>query len=209
MYGIGKIIGLGGASAECRCRLEVPMAIARPYTGCALVMGVLSSAEDVRDRLFEALEDAFGPVLKVGPSMDFPYTDYYDDEMGARPVRYFVMFRDLVDPSSLADIKTTTNALELSFAVPPGNAQGRRINLDPGILSLSSFILATCKDRSHRIPLRDGIYGETTLIYQDKDFQRLPWTYADYSSDEVKAVLRSFRDEYRRILREGSKAPER
>ena len=76
------------------------------------------------------------------------------------------------------------------------------MNLDPGLLSLSNFILATCKDRSHRIPLRDGIYAETTLIYQDKDFQRLPWTYADYSSDEIKAVLRGFREKFKKMLKD-------
>jgi len=177
------------------------MAVARPYTDCALVMGVLSSAEDERGRLLSVLEEAFGPIQLASPTMDFSYTDYYDNEMGSRHVRYLLMFRNLVDPSTLADIKTATNRMELSFAVPAGCASGRRVNLDPGVLSLSNFILATCKDRSHRIPLKDGIYAETTLIYQNKDFQRLPWTYADYSSDEVRAVLRSFRDEYRRLLK--------
>ncbi|MBR0521438.1 MAG: DUF4416 family protein [Spirochaetales bacterium] len=38
-------------------------------------------------------------------------------------------------------------------------------------------------------------------MYQDHDFQRLPWTYADYSSDEVRSVLRSFRSRYRELLR--------
>ena len=90
-----------------------------------------------------------------------------------------------------------TPELEKQFSLD-GN---RRINLDPGTLSLANLILATCKDRSHRIPLKDGIYGETTLIYQDHDFQRLPWTYADYSSDEVRSVLRSFRSRYRELLR--------
>lgn len=177
------------------------MAIARPYTDCALVMGVLSSAEGESGRILAVLEDAFGPIQLASPTMDFSYTDYYDGEMGSRPVRYLLMFRNLVDPSTLSDIKTATNELELSFAVPAGSPSGRRVNLDPGILSLSSFILATCKDRSHRIPLKDGIYAETTLIYQNKDFQRLPWTYADYSSDEVRSVLRSFRNEYRRLLK--------
>lgn len=179
------------------------MATARPFDKCALVMGVLSSYEEQREALFETLEKHFGEILLVSPTMDFSFTDYYDSEMGKRPVRYLLMFKDFVDPQNLADIKTLTNTLEKSFAFDNGN---RRINLDPGILSLSSFILATCKDRSHRIPLRNGIYAETTLIYQDKDFQRLPWTYADYSSDEVKASLRQFRDQYRQMLKSVKKA---
>ena len=117
--------------------------------------------------------------------------------MGGRPVRYLLLFRNLIDPSALADIKTLTNELEKQFSLD-GN---RRINLDPGTLSLANLVLATCKDRSHRSALKDGIYGETTLIYQDHDFQRLPWTYADYSSDEVRSILRSFRARYRELLK--------
>lgn len=181
------------------------MAIARPYERCALVVGVLSCLEEEKEekaKAFESLESSFGPILHESEALDFSYTNYYDKEMGARPVRYFLMFRNLVDPSTLADIKKKTNEIELLFSSPIDNPLARRINLDPGILSLSSFILATCKDRSHRIPLHDGIYAETTLIYQDKDFQRLPWTYADYSSPKVRDVLRFFRDEYRRLLKE-------
>jgi len=174
------------------------MAQAREFQKCALVMGVLSTLEEQHDRLISILEDRFGPVEAVSPVMEFSFTDYYDSEMGGRPVRYLLMFRNLIDPSELAAIKTWTNGLEKQFASGDG---GRRINLDPGILSLANLILATCKDRSHRIPLRDGIYGETTLIYQDHDFQRLPWTYADYSSDAVRAVLRSFREKYRGFLK--------
>ena len=175
------------------------MATAREFQKCALVIGVLSSLEDRHDEIISVLESHFGPVEEQSPVFDFSFTDYYDSEMGSRPVRYLLLFRNLVDPSALADFKNLTNSLEKGFAFEDGR---RRVNLDPGLLSLSNFILATCKDRSHRIPLRDGIYAETTLIYQDKDFQRLPWTYADYSSDEIKAVLRGFREKIKKMLKD-------
>ena len=174
------------------------MATAREFQKCALVVGVLSALEDKREEIIENLEKEFGPIENESPVLDFPYTDYYDSEMGRRPVRYLLLFENPVDPSELADIKTKTNQIETIFADADGN---RRVNLDPGTLSLANFILATCKDRSHRIPLRDGIYGETTLIYQDHDFQALPWTYADYRSDEIKSILRTFRDIYRKKLK--------
>ena len=171
------------------------MATARAYSKCALVIGVLSTAEERRAELLSVLQKKFGPIESQSPSMDFSFTDYYDSEMGSRPQRYLLLFCNLVDPSDLADIKIRTNELEKLFATEEGN---RHINLDPGVLSLSSFILATCKDRSHRIPLHDGIYGETTLIYKDHDFQSLPWTYADYRSDEIRSLLRAFRDIYKK-----------
>ena len=171
------------------------MATARSFSKCALVMGILSTAEDRREELLSILEKNFGPIERQSPTMEFSFTDYYDDEMGRRPQRYLLLFRDLVDPSDLADIKRRTNELEKLFSTPEGQ---RHVNLDPGLLSLSSLILATCKDRSHRIPLRDGIYAETTLIYKDHDFQSLPWTYADYKSDEIRGILRLFRDAYKK-----------
>ena len=160
-------------------------------------MGVLSTAADRQNELLRVLEREFGPIHTESPHIEFSFTDYYDNEMGGRPDRFFLLFENPVDPALLADIKTRTNEIEMLFADAEGK---RRINLDPGILSLSSFILATCKDRSHRIPLKSGIYAETTLIYQNRDFQRLPWTYADYSSDGVRAILRDFRTEYRKTL---------
>ena len=174
------------------------MATAREYQKCALVIGVLSAMEERREEVLSVLQQEFGPIETQSQTLEFSYTDYYDSEMGKRPVRYLLLFGNLVDPSCLADIKTRTNAIEMQFADSDGN---RRVNLDPGTLSLASFILATCKDRSHRIPLKDGIYGETTLIFQDHDFQALPWTYADYRSDEVKAILRTFRDTYHKKLK--------
>ncbi len=175
------------------------MAKATEFQKCALVVGVLSAMEEGRDAFISELVQSFGPVEIQSRVMDFPYTDYYDSEMEKRPVRYLLFFRNLVDPSCLASFKTTTNRIEQLFLTPSG---GRKVNLDPGILSLSSFILATCKDRSHRIPLRDGIYAETTLIYKDHDFRSLDWTYADYRSDEIRSVLRSFRDRYKAKLSE-------
>ena len=175
------------------------MATAREFQKCALVVGVLSTIEDKREEIIINLENEFGPIETTSPVLDFPYTDYYDSEMGQRPVRYLLLFENLVDPSELADIKTKTNEIEKTFADENGN---RRVNLDPGTLSLANFILATCKDRSHRIPIKDGIYGETTLIYQDRDFQALPWTYADYRSDDVRTILRNFRDIYRKKIKE-------
>ena len=172
--------------------------MAREFQKCALVMGILSTSEDRREEITEILIKNFGPIEQQSPVLDFPYTDYYDSEMGSRPVRYLLLFRSLVDPSNLSDIKTKTNELEKRFSDAKGN---RKLNLDPGILSLSNFILATCKDRSHRIPLKDGIYAETTLIYQDHGFQTLPWTYADYRSEVIRTILKAFRDTYRTILK--------
>ena len=94
-------------------------------------------------------------------------------------------------------IKERTNEIEGEWA-----EDGRRsINLDPGLLSLSSIVLATTKNRSHRIAIGRSLYAELTLIYQNRHFEALPWTYADYRSEEVQEVLLRLRDRYKQLSR--------
>lgn len=174
------------------------MARAREFEKKSLICGILSTRESDRKTLLSSLERNFGKILEISDTLDFPYTDYYDSEMGGHPVRYFILFEDLVDPSMLSHFKTVSNELEKSFECD----SGRQINIDPGLLGLSSLVLATCKDRSHRIALSDGIFAEVTLIYQDHDFQSLPWTYADYSDPQVKSILRTFREKHKKALKQ-------
>ena len=179
------------------------MAQASDFTVNALVTGILSTAENRREELFGLLEQHFGKIRKVSRNINFSFTDYYNKEMGEQPVRYVILFETPVDPSTLAEIKLLTNSLEKNFISASG---GRQINIDPGLLSLSSFVLASCKNRSHRIALSGGVYAETTLIYQNGDFISLPWTYADWASEELKSVLREFRLDYRQMLKKTAAA---
>ena len=89
----------------------------------------------------------------------------------------------------LSAVKRRTNEIEAESAVNGC----RRINLDPGILDFNRFILATTKNRGHRIPLTDGIYGELTLLFVRGRFRPFPWTYADYRSESVIADLETIR----------------
>jgi hypothetical protein len=65
----------------------------------------------------------------------------------------------------------------------------RLVNIDPGYLSMTKLVLASTKNREHRIYLRDGIYAEVTLAFRDQTWMRMPWTYADYQRSEVLEFL--------------------
>ena len=176
----------------------------RPFVPARLVIGVLLSCPERMGDLLRHLEVEFGPVERVTDPVPFLFTDYYNEEMGIPIERLFIVFERLVDPSTLSVIKLVTNRIEDEFAVEGK----RRINLDPGILSSDNFILATTKNRSHRIPLEKGIFGEVTLIYTKGAFQSLPWTYADYRSDAFKALFKEFRSGYLATLKHiGEKQP--
>lgn len=170
------------------------MGEAKPFKPVKLIMGILSTRPDLHESLFKELSSAYGPIERVTDPVPFAYTDYYDREMGRRPDRFFVVFRDLVDPSVLAACKLWTNRLEGACSV-----DGQRVvNIDPGLLSAQNLTLATTKNRSHRIPLDGGIYGEVTLLYADHRFQDFPWTYADYKSDRSKELFLELRKAYLR-----------
>ena len=156
-----------------------------------LFMGVLS-VKGFPSSLRERLEKLFGPVDTVTEPFPFSFTDYYVPEMGEEIERFFLSFTTLISPDRLAEIKTITDELEMEYAE---NGK-RRINLDPGLLTEGNIILATTKNRAHRIAIGKSLYAEVTLIYHSHGFESFPWTYADYRSEKVQETLLSFRRQY-------------
>ena len=174
------------------------MGIIDKFNGENLIIGVLSSAADAEPELRTRLSEEFGPVDLVSDSLDFIWTHYYDREMGGNIRRWFYSFKRLADPSELSDIKIKTNKIEEDYT----ENGDRKVKLDPGLLDLNRLILATTKNVGHRIPLRDGIYAEVTLMYMRKDFHPLPWTYPDYQSREYIEILKKIRELYRTKLKQ-------
>lgn len=172
------------------------MMISREYEKVLLFSGVLSSV-GFPDSLKASLEKEFGPVFFQSDPIPFDFTSYYDDEMGGGIKRFFIAFSSLVPPDRLKDAKLFTNGLELAYA----EDGKRKINLDPGTLSVSNVILATTKNRAHRIAIGDNLYAEVTLIYHHKGFESFSWTYADYRSPSVQQVLGEMRKGYLDLLK--------
>jgi hypothetical protein len=154
------------------------------------------------------LEDAFGPVALAGPVHAFDQTAYYEPTMGPGLRKQLLAFRDLVAADALADLKRQAITLERELAAGGAHPEPRPLNLDPGVLTLGKFHLATTKDQAHRVYLRDGIFAEVTLSYRDGAFVPWPWTYADYRRPEVLTFLQEARGFYRRRLRARTAAGE-
>jgi hypothetical protein len=130
-------------------------------------------------------------------------TDYYREEMGENLVRRFITFGDLIRPESLPEAKKRTDLLEGRFL---NTAGGRNINLDPGYIALEHLLLATNKKYTHRPYLGNGVYADLTLIYREKSFRPLEWTYPDYASAEIIELLNRLRERYRLQLQERERA---
>lgn len=168
------------------------MASAKPFEPCRLVVGLLLSRQGLLSEVLATLEERYGPLEYASTIRPFEESDYYDREMGGQPLRLWVAFTNLVDPSALASIKGQTNALEQRFLNEGG---GREVNLDPGLLSLTSVVLATAKGRAHRIALSDGIWADLTLIWSNGTFVPLEWTYRDYRDEAVRALFTQWRED--------------
>jgi hypothetical protein len=167
-----------------------------------LVIAVFSRHSPAFEWARARLEQLFGPVALESLAYEFSQTKYYEASMGPGLRKRFFVFCDLVRADCLMEVKLRTNQLEQELSRTGGYPEPRPLNLDPGILELGKFLLATTKDQAHRIYLRDGIFAEVTLRYQAGAFEPWPWTYADYRQPCVLSFLNDARSYYRRRLGE-------
>lgn len=156
------------------------MATEREPDPSLLVVACFSCHQTCLDWARDHLLEAYGHIALISNDFCFTHTKYYDKEMGPGLRKRFLVFDKLVPSDCLAEVKNFTIALEKELARQNAYPEPRPLNIDPGLLQLGKFLLATTKDQAHRIYLRDGIYAEVTLRFEDGEFRPWPWTYADY-----------------------------
>jgi hypothetical protein len=161
-----------------------------------LFVGTLYSNQGIFNHSKGILERNFGDILHASPSIPWDYSSYYKDELGWPLFRQFIFFKNLIDPGILADVKLKTNEIEDALS-----SEGkRRINLDPGYLTLSNIVLASTKNYAHRIYLGKGIYGEVTLIYKDGTYNPYLYTYRDYHDKTYIDIFITVREMLKKML---------
>ena len=139
-------------------------------------------------------------VLQTG-DLDFDMTRYYERTMGRGLKKRLIAFRDLIDPIELVASKRQSNQWEQSFQERNPGGPERVLNLDPGYVTEAKVVLATMKDRDHRLYLGDGVYGEVTLYYQlPGKWEASRWTYPDYRCPEYHDFFTGCRDYLRTCL---------
>ena len=161
-----------------------------------LIIGVLAANAQYLKTAIESLESVFGESELASETWLFDKTDYYKVEMGPLILRQFISFKRLISQRSLAKIKRRTNKIEKKLTQTVGSEFPRPVNLDPGFIAPSKFVLATTKNYSHRIYIGKKIYAEVTLIFHKGNWEALPYTYPDYREqtyfkffDEVRKCL--------------------
>jgi len=168
------------------------MGIIREPTPAKLFLAVMHRPGFDPGPLLTQLIERYGPVDCRCAAYHFG-SSYYEPEMGTGLLKFLVSFAQLVPQERLAHVKRETNELERDWA----EAHGRVYNLDPGIITHYSVVLATTKGYAHRIYLGAGIYAEPALLFRRGGLDPLPWTYPDYQTPATDAF---FREARRRLL---------
>jgi hypothetical protein len=160
----------------------------------ALIFGITFKDNFFLDQALVILREEYGPIEIIGPVFDFTMTDYYTKEMGENLSKQFFCFEHPIAMEKLSEVKLRTNEIEMEFVYDKDKDLSRRVNIDPGYVTLSKLVLATTKDYSHRIYIGKGIYAETTLRFLDGTFTPLDITYPDYKTSHSITFFNSVRE---------------
>ena len=148
------------------------------------------------------LAQRWGEASVCSSEIPFEAGGYYTASMGSELQKSLIAVTGFTDPGGLADWKTQTNQWEQEYTESSRHHEERPLNLDPGYMTQAKLVLATTKDRDHRLYLRDGMFAEVTLTYVGKAWQHHRWTYPSYRTEEVA----NFANQCRAGLRQHLKA---
>ncbi|MBE3092660.1 MAG: DUF4416 family protein [Chloroflexi bacterium] len=174
-----------------------------------LIISMITSDKYLFSLYKEILIKRFGEVDIESSTQPFNYTDYYEEEFGENLMQKLFSFSTLIRQDELAEIKIITNGLEKNNNIDKNiktniTHRKRKINLDPGYITLNKYILASTKNGPSRIYLNQGIYAEITLSFINKSFVPGEYTYPNYKTCEYIIFLTSVRQKYKLQLKENS-----
>ncbi|MBN2395342.1 MAG: DUF4416 family protein [Candidatus Atribacteria bacterium] len=173
-----------------------------------LICSIISSQENIFSEALICLMKAFGRVDFESNYQAFDYTDYYQAEMGTNLKQKIVSFEKLISPDHLTQIKKETNQLEFELSNDPKSVFSkeikRKVNFDPGYLTLSKFVIASTKNGPARIYLDGGIFAEIMLSYTNRSFRPLEWTYRNYQTELFLDFFNQVRKVYKDQIRQNN-----
>jgi len=151
------------------------------------------------------IESDLGVIAICSPEFQFNQTHYYEKEMGSGLLKQLVVLKDLQQPEWLPEAKLQSNQWEQEYlqqtSCPDDQAVDRPLNIDPGYVTLAKLVLATTKDRDHRLYLGKGIFAEVTVHYKYGGWKTDRWTYPDFQTPEYHRFLDQAREHLKTKLK--------
>ena len=163
-----------------------------------LIAAVISRFDKAFDWARDKTSSSWSEIEIESPRFDFVETEFYHETMGTDLKKQFFAYSKLIDPEKIAAAKIAANQWEREFAKTSQWPVQRPLNIDPGYVTEAKLVLATTKDRDHRIYLQQGIFAEVTLHYHDRQWRSDRWTYPDYQ----RADFQEFFSKCRKLLRQ-------
>lgn len=155
---------------------------------------VFAPTEGALDWAKEKMQQHWAPIALSSPVFQFTETEYYAAEMGAELLKQLVVLEPLQAPEWLPGAKRQSNQWEAEYQQLMETPDARPVNIDPGYVTLAKLVLATTKDRDHRLYLGQGIYGEVTLHYKHGQWTADRWTYPDFQRADYHLFLEQCRE---------------
>lgn len=166
-----------------------------------LIAAVFSRHESALAWARARFEREWGAIALESLRFEHRETTYYEASMGPDLQKMFFAAESLIDPGQLPVLKLQANAWEEEYRELGQHAEARPLNIDPGYLTEAKLVLASTKDRDHRIYLSQGIFAEVTLHYARGGWQTRPWTYPDYQRADYHAFFTRCREYLRQRYR--------
>jgi hypothetical protein len=163
------------------------------FPPCLQLIAAFSRREAALDWVWDRVQSKLGKIALLSKRFEFIESGYYQASMGSELLKQFAVLEPWYDPADLASHKLLSNLFEAEFASSFHSDELRPVNVDPGYIALTKLVLASTKNREHRIYLKDGIYAEVTLAFRNQEWQAMPWTYPDYQREDFRVFFHQAR----------------
>lgn len=154
-----------------------------------LFIGLISNKEELFKEVKEKLVYLYGEVIYETEIFNWDFTNYYEGELGKNLKKQFLFFKKLIDIEEIVDIKMQTNKIEDKYS----KNNKRLINIDPGYLTENKVVLPSAKDRPHKIYIKDGIYCDPVLKYQNNSYQPFEHSFPDFKTKKYIELFNKIR----------------
>jgi len=142
------------------------------------------------DDLISGIEKNFGEIDERSDEIDFNFTGYYEKEFGKDLRKRFLSFKRSFDLEKLPDAKLFCSEIEKIYS----KGGKRLVNIDPGYITNNSVVLASFKERAHRIYLREGVYADLEMVFENNEWHAFRWTFPDIQEIKIKEFLKKAKE---------------